>query len=120
LLTLPVAAFSRRQTSSEAVYVVVGPIVGKRATKVAVSTTEPAASTAGTRERRRAASTSSPAGSAMSAARVCVQRRPADTITPAAPVPPLGGAATSRSSTTTRAYAVASGLRKVETRRRTG
>ena len=41
------AAFSRRQASSAAVYVVVGPIVGNRATKPTVTTTEPAASTAG-------------------------------------------------------------------------
>ena len=101
-------------------YVVVGPIVGKSATKPTVTTTEPAASTAGVQERRSAASTSRPAGSAMNAARVCVQRSPAYTTTPAATVQRRGRAATSRRSTTTSAYAVASGLRKVETRRRTG
>ena len=56
----------------------------------------------------------------MNAARVCVQRSPAYTIAPAATVQRRGRIAASRSSTTTSAYAVASGLRKVETRRRAG
>ena len=71
------AAFSRRQASSAGVYVVVGPIVGKRATKAIETTTEPAASTAGAHERRSSARTSSAAGSATSPARVCVQSSPA-------------------------------------------
>ena len=71
------AAFSRRQASSVSVYVVVGPIVGKSATNAADTATEPTASAAGTHDRRSAASTSRPTGSAMNAARVCVQSTPA-------------------------------------------
>ena len=71
------AAFSRRQASSVSVYVVVGPIVGKSATKATYTTTDPIASPTGTHDRRSAASTSRPTGSAMNAARVCDQSTPA-------------------------------------------
>src|SRR4029078_859812 len=64
LVSPSTAAVSRRQASFAAVYVVVGPIVGNRATKPTVTTTEPAPSTAGVQERRGGASTRTAAGRA--------------------------------------------------------
>src|SRR5438067_1834588 len=94
-------------------------------TRLETSTTAAVASRAGACPRRTSASATRPATSAKYDERECVQRRPAKSNAASGVHATSGGRrrtshATASSKATTKTYELASGERKVETRRRKG